>query len=419
MTIYRGTGGGGNATTDTEVALLTQLEQSAVAAAAAAEAAQAAALLAATEAAESASSIEGDVASAEAARIAAEAAQEAAEEAQDAAVTAQGLAEAARDAALAAEAALENVYTKDEADDLLDLKANQATTYTKTETDIALALKLNAANPSYTGTLTGGTGVINIGSGQFYKDTSGNVGIGTSSPTAKLHTVGNGLFSGSGLGQYLSVATSSTNTSAAASLFLSTGNRNYAVQVLNDVYRVVDATTDVERYRLDFAGRHMFGTASDVGGTMNTVTAPDRWAFTIRDAVSNNSFILFNDSAGSQVGGITRSGSTTVYSTSSDYRLKENVQPMTGALAMMLALKPCTYTWKNDGSAGQGFIAHELQEVCPSAVVGEKDAVNENGSIKPQGIDTSFLVATLTAALQEQQAIITALTARVEALESK
>jgi hypothetical protein len=144
MTIYRGTGGGGNATTDTEVALLTQLEQSAVAAAAAAEAAQAAALLAATEAAESASSIEGDVASAEAARIAAEAAQEAAEEAQDAAVTAQGLAEDARDAALAAEAALENVYTKDEADDLLDLKANQATTYTKTEVDSSLATKQTA-----------------------------------------------------------------------------------------------------------------------------------------------------------------------------------------------------------------------------------------------------------------------------------
>jgi hypothetical protein len=166
MTIYRGTGGGGNATTDTEVALLTQLEQSAVAAAAAAEAARAAALLAATEAAESASSIEGDVASAEAARIAAEAAQEASEEAQDAAVTAQGLAEDARDAALAAEAALENVYTKDEADDLLDLKANtstvntalalkanQATTYTKTEVDSSLATK-QAADAELT-TLSG------------------------------------------------------------------------------------------------------------------------------------------------------------------------------------------------------------------------------------------------------------------------
>jgi hypothetical protein len=85
-----------------------------------------------------------------------------------------------------------------------------------------------------------------------------------------------------------------------------------------------------------------------------------------------------------------------------------------------------TYTWKIDGSDGQGFIAHELAEVVPDCVSGEKDAVNEDGSIKPQGIDTSFLVATLTAAIQEQQAIIqsqadtiTAMEARLTALENK
>jgi hypothetical protein len=60
-----------------------------------------------------------------------------------------------------------------------------------------------------------------------------------------------------------------------------------------------------------------------------------------------------------------------------------------------------------------------LQEVVPDCVHGEKDAVNEDGSIKPQGIDTSFLVATLTAAIQEQQALITALTTRITAREAK
>ena len=99
---------------------------------------------------------------------------------------------------------------------------------------------------------------------------------------------------------------------------------------------------------------------------------------------------------------------------------------MTGALAKVAQLKPVTYKWNADNSQDEGFIAHELAEVCPSAVSGEKDAVNEDGSIKPQGIDTSFLVATLTAAIQEQQAIITqqaaaltALTTRITALESK
>jgi hypothetical protein len=78
-------------------------------------------------------------------------------------------------------------------------------------------------------------------------------------------------------------------------------------------------------------------------------------------------------------------------------------------------LKPCTYKWNADGSNGEGFIAHELAEVCPDAVVGIKDAVDEDGNIKSQGIDTSFLVATLTAAIQEQQAIIESLKARLDA----
>jgi len=59
-----------------------------------------------------------------------------------------------------------------------------------------------------------------------------------------------------------------------------------------------------------------------------------------------------------------------------------------------------------------------LAEVCPNAVTGEKDAVDKDGNIKPQGIDVSFLVATLTAAIQEQQSLITQLTARITALES-
>jgi hypothetical protein len=129
--------------------------------------------------------------------------------------------------------------------------------------------------------------------------------------------------------------------------------------------------------------------------------------------------IGFFDSSNSTIGSITKSGSSVAYNTSSDYRLKENIAPMTGALAKVTQLKPVTYKWKADGTDGEGFIAHELAEVCPSAVYGEKDAVDENNNIKAQGIDTSFLVATLTAAIQEQQVIINALTARLEALENK
>jgi hypothetical protein len=90
---------------------------------------------------------------------------------------------------------------------------------------------------------------------------------------------------------------------------------------------------------------------------------------------------------------------------------------MTGALAKIALLKPVTYKWKSNGANGQGFIAHELQEVSPDCVTGEKDAVREDGVPIYQGVDTSFLVATLTAAIQEQQALITQLQADVAALK--
>ena len=77
---------------------------------------------------------------------------------------------------------------------------------------------------------------------------------------------------------------------------------------------------------------------------------------------------------------------------------------MTGALAIVAQLKPVTYKWKVDGSDGQGFIAHELQAVVPDCVSGEKDAIDADGKPKYQGVDTSFLVATLTAAIQELKA---------------
>ncbi len=120
----------------------------------------------------------------------------------------------------------------------------------------------------------------------------------------------------------------------------------------------------------------------------------------------------------SVVGTISTNGTGTTYGTSSDYRLKHDIQPMTGALAKVAALKPVTYKWNVDGSNGEGFIAHELQAVCPDAVTGEKDAVDAEGNPVYQGIDTSFLVATLTAAIQELKAELDTAKARIAALEA-
>jgi len=133
-------------------------------------------------------------------------------------------------------------------------------------------------------------------------------------------------------------------------------------------------------------------------------------------------FSGFRNSAGTLIGSISRNTTTNavLYNTSSDYRLKENITPLTNALDKISALKPCKWVWKNcNGIEGEGFIAHEVQEVIPAAVSGEKDAVDKENNIKAQGMDASYLVATLTAAIQEQQTIINDLKARVETLEDK
>jgi hypothetical protein len=157
----------------------------------------------------------------------------------------------------------------------------------------------------------------------------------------------------------------------------------------------------------DGAGYWNINTGSTFGAMLGirliTATTGDG-IITRPDANVAYSAMVFKNSSGGNNGYISVSNSnTTSYVTTSDYRLKENVTPMTGALAKVAQLKPVTYDWKSGGSS-QGFIAHELQAVVPDAVVGEKDALDKDGNPDYQGIDTSFLVATLTAALQELNA---------------
>jgi hypothetical protein len=173
-----------------------------------------------------------------------------------------------------------------------------------------------------------------------------------------------------------------------------------------------------ERMRIDNGGNLLVATTSTSAAYAG---ASWRWLgyqINSRDTTADTNQIVFYNPNGA-VGYINTNGSATVFGTSSDYRLKENAQPMTGALAKILSLNPVTYTWKVDGSAGQGFIAHELAAVVPECVSGEKDAVDAEGNPKYQGVDTSFLVATLTAAIKEQQVLIQAMSARIAALEAK
>ncbi len=271
-------------------------------------------------------------------------------------------------------------------------------------------------------------------------DSSGNVGIGTSSPAMAFHVV-KSWTSGKATIGVQPVTSFASGGITGFGCFDSDGSRALYFYSNADEAAIINGkntrltlwTNETERMRISSGGvisslstntSGSFGDSTPRLYITPTGSSAYQWhtsasadANYYMHRVTNTGNYFFFGYNSSPVGSISTNGSSTSYGTSSDYRLKENVAPMTGALAKIGQLKPCTYKWKLDGSNGQGFIAHELQAVVPECVTGEKDAVDKDGNIKPQGVDTSFLVATLTAAIQEQQAIIESLTARIETLE--
>jgi hypothetical protein len=270
-------------------------------------------------------------------------------------------------------------------------------------------------------------------------DSSGNFGIGVTSMAQKLQVNGKaiiGSYASTGAyGLYLRSDASSSHynwqistqnvidggfeiarSSATGgttfnnpSLVINSSGYLLSGTISSGIYRGQNA--QIESYRVNGSALNVVSDSTtsatqQVIGIYHRATSGTRWMM---------EFSTDNPSAVT-VGSITSNGSSTAYNTSSDYRLKNTVAPMTGALAKVAALKPVTYKWNSTGADGEGFIAHELAEVCPHAVAGEKDAVDKNGDPAYQGIDVSYLVATLTAAIQEQQAIIQQLQADVAAL---
>jgi hypothetical protein len=261
---------------------------------------------------------------------------------------------------------------------------------------------------------------------------SGNLGVGTSSPATILDV--------SGVSPTLTLRDSRTSATWSAGVQLGkidfytsdvTGIGAHSVASIEVVAggsntaspdgQLVFSTglynaAATERMRIDSSGNLLVGTTARRidermvvvfnGGTGSGLNLDD--SLVSGDATAQRFY-----RNGAQVGTITTTASATAYNTSSDYRLKENVQPMQDALAVIAQLNPVTYTWKADDSDGQGFIAHELQAVVPDCVTGEKDAVDAEGNPQYQGVDTSFLVATLVKAVQELAAEVDSLKAQL------
>ena len=287
---------------------------------------------------------------------------------------------------------------------------------------------------------TGSLGQLVIqtaGTDRLLVDSTGNVGIGVT-PSAWDTAVFKAIQIGTGVGR-ASVASRTdnvNNTAYGLNYYYGSGDYRYIAagratsyeQASGKHFWNIDSGTQVigaatsftQAMTLDASGNLLVGKTAlssatagiqleAVGAVTSTRSAGAAAYF---NRLTSDGFLVLIGRQSSIVGDISVTTTGTTFNSTSDYRLKEAVQPLVGGLARVSALKPSVYKWKANGSAGEGFLAHELAEVVPAAVTGEKDAVNADGSIKAQSIDMSRVVPILVAAIQE-------LTARVQTLEAR
>jgi hypothetical protein len=262
-------------------------------------------------------------------------------------------------------------------------------------------------------------------------DSSGNVGIGTTSPA---------FTNGSGLEiQRDGIATlriEDTGSSGKPLEIFADDATGYHINGLGSGMPMIFSTVSTERMRINSSGQLLLGTTSnnsdsykmiaDLGGGAKGIDVrgvsynADNGAF--RSVPSGNTsyrFAVMYNSSNSTVGKIEVTSSNTTYTTSSDYRLKENIQPLENGLDRLNQLKPVKFNWIESGQEEEGFIAHEVDEIFSDAVVGEKDAVKDDGTISPQTMDYGRITPLLVKAIQEQQEQIEQLKTEIQTLKGE
>jgi hypothetical protein len=282
-------------------------------------------------------------------------------------------------------------------------------------------------NLAYTGTLTGGTGVINIGSSQFYKDASGNVGIGVT-PFANTLSKSLDMVNGVGLfglnnGTYLSANAyfdsnwKYKNTATAGLYTVLGGAHTWFTAPSGTAGNTISFT---QAMTLTSSGNLLVGTTSSSDNTNGAKLEPSGTTgaptvLKIMKTASGGFNGLLNYSSGSYVGGINFDNTSTSFPTSSDIRLKKDIVDAPSATQKIDNIRIVSHGWKHDDAVVEfGVIAQELVFVAPSAVTQGDDG---DEVVTTWSVDYSKLVPLLIKAHQEQQAIINQLQIDVATLK--
>jgi hypothetical protein len=286
---------------------------------------------------------------------------------------------------------------------------------------------VNTDNLAYTGALTGGTGVVAIGTDQIYKDASGNVGLGITTPANTLHVAGAG-------NTQIRVSTSTNNfyfdmgRDSADGLFQINGNQGSGYKWLNNGTEAMRINSS----GILFVGKSTSsGTVAGNGFGLSTATnynesvstnAGGTLALWYMNRQSSAGTVIEFRQASATVGSITVTASDTLYNVTSDQRLKNDL----GIVSETNIIDDTAvhdFTWKSNGTQSRGVFAQEAVKVNPSAV-----SVGDDGEevIKQWQVDYSKYVPDLIVycqqlkkQVQEQQTLIEALTARLTLLELK
>lgn len=267
----------------------------------------------------------------------------------------------------------------------------------------------------------------------------GNVGIGTSSPASAL-TVEKGNVTGAGqwassaialtnptnIGAYSQIGFGYTPSQTNASSYIGYVSTNQGASGYGDLVfgtRAVNTDTQpTERMRITSGGAMLLATTTNLGSNARMSLRFDgggtQYGLELKQDTDSTYAIAFRNSSSTFIGGLNTTASAVSLVSVSDYRLKENVTYDWDATTRLNQLKPARFNFIGEANTTvDGFLAHEVSHnhagnpLVPDAVVGTKDAVDDDGNPVMQMFDQSKLVPLLVKTIQELEARITALEA--------